>query len=273
MRHEPTDERLLEAMEVCRPGSDDLADAAMADLVAELGRNRKLGVVFVRLQKVDAVLAGAIQDVPVPPGLCDRLLAAMAVGAAVEAADVPVAEAGQGDAIPAPAMKAPSHRTRRWVLSLSGAIAALVLVTVGWFQQTRVEYSPASVLEAAVEFFNSDAHDQGNLLSATSAPWGFPPSRYVRLTPDTRWHKAGTLLKSGGVAFEMTGPGGLRATLYVVRQSIAGLPDQPPPRPVYGTARCCSAAWQEGPLMYVLVVLGESTDYQRLVNAPNGPLA
>lgn len=269
MRHDPTDERLLEAMEVCRPASDDLADPALAELAAELGRNRKLEVLFARLQKVDAVLAGAIQDVPVPPGLSDRLLAALAVGAAgvpAEAVREPCAAAACGKA-------AAQRRVRRWLFSLSAAVAALLLVAVGWFQRTQVQYSSASVLEAAVDFFNNDAHDQGNLVSAASPPWGFPASRYVQLPAETRWRKVGTLLRSGGVAYEMSGPGGLRATLYVVRQSIAGLPDQPPARPVYGTARCCSAAWQEGQLLYVLVVVGESSDYQRLVNVPNGPLA
>jgi len=268
MRHDPIDERMLEAMECCRPASDDLGDPAMSVLAAELGRNRKLQILFTRMQKVDAVLAGAIQDVLVPVGLAERLLAGLG-----EPAAKPALAASAACRAAATSTKFSRRRGQRWALAISIAAAAILLVTVGWFQRSRVEYSPSSVLEAAVDFFNRDGHDQGNLLSAAATPWGYPASRYVRLTPETRWRKVGTLLKSGGVAYELGGATGPRATLYVIRQSVPGLPDQPPPRPVYGTARCSSAAWQEGQLLYVLVVVGEAADYQRLVNVSTGPVA
>jgi hypothetical protein len=270
MRHDSTDVRWLEAMEVCRPASDDLADPALADLAAELGRNHKLEVIFARLQKVDAVLAGAIQDVPVPTGLADRLMTVLTLHAVGEPALLPAPL----ETAVAPCLSRPARRLRRgWMFSVAGAIAALVLIAVGWFHRSQVEYSPSSVLEAAVDFFNSDLEQRGELLASVSPPWGFPASRYVPLSAQTRWHRVGSLLHSGGVAYELTGPGGTRATLYVVRRSVQGLPDQPPSRPTYGTARCCSAAWQEGPLLYVLVVVGETSDYQRLVNVSQGPLA
>jgi hypothetical protein len=274
MRHDLTDERLLEAVEACRPASDDLADPEFAALAAELGKNRKFAVYFARLQKVDAVLAGAIQDVPVPQGFSGRLLAALAAQAITPPMSLP-AEPDQAPFV-APAVEkaaAARSRARPWMFSVAGAVAALLLVGVGLLQRAQVDYSSAGVLEAAVDFFNNDSHDQGQLLSAVSPPWGFPASRYVQLPTQTRWRKVGSLLESGGVAYEMGGPGGLRATLYVVRRAVAGLPDQPPTRPVYGTARCCSAAWQEGQLLYVLVVVGEGSDYQRLLNVPQGPLA
>ena len=268
MRHDPIDERLLEAMECCRPASDDLGDPAMSGLSAELGRNHKLEVLFARMQKVDAVLAGAIQDVPVPAGLADRLLARLSVPATESAA----VASGECCAA-APPTKITRRRVQRWALVVSAAAAAILLVAVGWFQRSRVEYSPSSVLEAAVDFFNRDGHDGGSLLSAVASPWGYPASRCVRLPPETRWRKVASLLKSGGVAYELAGANGPRATLYVVRQSVPGLPDQPPLRPVYGTARCSSAAWQEGQLLYVLVVIGETADYQRFVNVSIGPVA
>jgi hypothetical protein len=240
-----------------------------------LGRNRKLAVFFARLQKVDAVVAGAVHDVPVPTGLASRLLAAMAAQAALQPLVNPPAEPDRLAATIVSTRKAASawHRARPWMFSVAGAIAALLLVGVSLFQRAEVEYSPASVLEAAVDFFNNDSHEQGRLLSAARPPWGFPVSRYVHLPGETRWRKVGTLLESGGVAYELGGVGNVRATLYVVRRTVSGLPDQPPTRPVYGTARCFSAAWQEGQLLYVLVVVGEGNDYQRLVNVPQGPLA
>jgi hypothetical protein len=272
MRHDASDERFLEAMEACRPASDDLADPEFAPLAAELGRNRKMAVYFARLQKVDAVVAGAMQDVPVPAGLSSRLLAALAVQAVAGAALTPAEE-------PAPvpvtvaAADLPRRRARPWLFSVAGALAALLLVGVGLMQRAQIEYSPASVLELAIDFFNNDAHELGHRLSVATPPWGFPASRYVQLPAETRWRKVGSFLDSGGVAYEIAGPGGLRATLYVVRRTVPGLADQPPTRPSYGTARCCSAAWQEGQLLYVLVVVGEGRDYQRLLNVSQGPLA
>jgi len=236
-----------------------------------LGRNRKLAVYFARVQKVDSVVAGAIQDVPIPAGLSGRLLAALAVEAAVR---MPVTTAGESVAVSrATTAELPRRGVRPWLFSAAGALAAMLLVGLALVQRAQVEYSPASVVEVAIDFFTSDAHEQGQLLSVASPPWGFPASRYVQLSAETRWRKVGAFLDAGGVAYEMTGPGGLRATLYVVRRTIPGLADQPPTRPVYGTARCCSAAWQEGQLLYVLVVAGEGRDYQRLLNVSQGPLA
>lgn len=253
--HEPIDEQLLEAMESCRPGSDDLADPAMAELDAQLSANRKLAARFQRLQKLDLALAGAIQDVPVPTGLRDRLMAALVVE-------------------PAVLRKPPENRRiRPWLFAVSGAVAAVLLVAVGLFQRAQVHYSTSGVLEAAVDLFNHESPGPGELVSAVSPPWGFPPSRYIQLPGQTRWRRISDLLASGGVAYEVSRPDGVRATLYVVRRTVPGLPDQPPASPVYGTANCWTSAWQEGQLLYVLVVSGDSSDYRQFLNVPHGPVA
>ena len=270
--HEPIDERLLEAMEACRPGSDDLADPAMAELDAELSANRRLAARFQRLQKLDLSLAGAIQDVPVPPGLRDRLLAALVVEAAVQPrpTEEPRSAAGVPDVFRG---RSAPDRIRPWLFTLSGALAAIFLVSVGLFQRAQVHYTTSGVLEAAVDFFSHESQGAGELVSAVSPPWGFPASRYVQLPGQTRWRRINDLLESGGVAYEVSCPGGVRATLYVVRRTVAGLPDQPPASPVYGTAHCWTSAWQEGQLLYVLVVSGQSSDYRRFLSVPQGPVA
>lgn len=265
MQHEPNRERLWEAIEACRPGSDDLADPGMADLAAELDRNPRLNALFQRLQKLDVAVAGAIQDVPLTPGLADRVLSAVA---AQEALQAPSPDRRQ------PAARRRPNRARPWFVGLAGAMAAMLLVGLGLLQRSRFDENAGSVLEAAVDFFAHDAQAPGLLLSTTPPPWGFAPSRHVRLTPRTCWRRVSDLLGVGGVAYEIgVGPGAPRATLYVVRRSVAGLPDQPPASPQYGTAHCWTAAWQEGQVLYVLVVAGERRDYERLLNMPLGPLA
>ena len=69
------DPRIREAMEACRPGSDDLEDPALVFLAEQLAADPKLGHVFERLQRLDGTVAEAFGDVPVPDGLADRITA------------------------------------------------------------------------------------------------------------------------------------------------------------------------------------------------------
>ena len=88
-----------------------------------------------------------------------------------------------------------------------------------------------------------------------------------------RWQKVDSFLGCRAVAFDMSTPGGTRATLYVVKRSVSGLPTEPPLRPTLRTGGRSTAAWQSGPLLYVLVVEGEARGYKRLLNLPRGPVA
>ena len=74
MDHPPKhDERLLEALEACRPGSADLSDPALAHLAAEIAVDPALERLYERLQQIDARVAAAFQEVPVPAGLAERI--------------------------------------------------------------------------------------------------------------------------------------------------------------------------------------------------------
>ena len=53
----PIDPRLLEALEACRPGSDDLAQPEMAELAAALESSEELRALLDRVQKFDAAMA------------------------------------------------------------------------------------------------------------------------------------------------------------------------------------------------------------------------
>ncbi len=78
-------QRLWEAMESCRSGSDDLSDPQFADLAARLAEDAELRGQFQRLQEADGAIKAAFAQVPVPAGLADRVsrrLAEAAPGAA-----------------------------------------------------------------------------------------------------------------------------------------------------------------------------------------------
>ena len=90
------DERILEAIEACRPGSDDATDPALAYLAAALAADPELENLYGRLQQVDGMMAAGFRNVPVPEGLKQRLLerlAAARVGQVASAEEGHTAEA------------------------------------------------------------------------------------------------------------------------------------------------------------------------------------
>ena len=63
-----------------------------------------------------------------------------------------------------------------------------------------------------------------------------------------------------------------RATLYVVRRTVPGLPSLPPSVPSHSTGGNSAAVWQQGDLLYVLVVQGDAATYSQYLDRSNGPL-
>ena len=96
----------------------------------------------------------------------------------------------------------------------------------------------------------------------------FPLGPDVAAPAETRWREVHDFLGRDGVAYEMTGWGGVRATLYVVCDAAAAanlgrvashaVPREPP------AAGRAAAAWQADGLLYVLVVEGDAATYRGL---------
>jgi hypothetical protein len=76
-----------------------------------------------------------------------------------------------------------------------------------------------------------------------------------------------------GVVYELPGPGGTHAALYVVDcGDIAGISATPAQQPPSTTAGCCASAWQKDGLLYVLVVEGDASLYRGYLT-PRSPVA
>jgi len=270
------DQRLFEAMEACRPESDDLADPALAFLAAELAIDPALREQFERMQRLDRAVGEAFADVPVPEGLDRRILARLAVARQdhVES-DAVESHASEDGAQPGP------RRRRRWWPAAAGAgaaaaVAAVVLVAVvaGWFRASPP--SVAQLLDAAI----ADAADTfrgqlpaGEPIDRVAPPERFPLSRQVVALPGTRWRSA-VLGEDRGVAFDLALRGRARATLYVLDSRVANLPSVPPSRPQCNTGGYCALAWQENGLVYVLVVAGDQPAAWRVyLDVAVGPVA
>ena len=252
------DERLLEAIEACRGGSDDVADPALAYLAEAISGDPRLEELYERVQQTDATIAAAFCDVPVPDGLDRRILDRLAAAKA----DVPVAE-------PAAVVK---RRTRRWFLGAgigtTVAAAAVIVAVAHW--PVDPPLSAPQVMQLAIKEFNKDWKDaqgpEGQAITDGASRENFPISRYV--IPPAQWRHV-KFLESQGVAYDMV-VGRRKATLYVVPYKLPGLRTTPARGSELGTAGCVTSAWSHDGLLYVLVVRGGERDYELFV--PRGDL-
>ncbi len=247
------DERLLEAIEACRPGSDDVADPALAYLAEKLQDDPRLQELYERVQQTDATIAAAFCDVHVPEGLDRRILDRLEAANA----EMPVAE-------PAAVVK---RRSRRWFLGagVGATVAAAGAIAVMVFWPQSQPLTPSQVRQRAIEEFNNDWADarwpEGRKIGDGAPLEDFPLSRYV--VGPSQWRHV-EFLGSRGVAYDMA-IGARTASLYVVWCKVTGLPTAPPRAPHPGTAGCVTATWSRGGLLYVLVVRGGERDYESFV--------
>ena len=69
------DRRIIEAIEACRPGSGDLRGADLADVARLVDADPEVRGLYDRVQHWDAAVTSAMQEVSVPAGLAERILA------------------------------------------------------------------------------------------------------------------------------------------------------------------------------------------------------
>ncbi|HUT13882.1 MAG TPA: hypothetical protein VMY42_25560 [Thermoguttaceae bacterium] len=269
MKDQPIrDERILEAIEACRPGSDDMADGELAFLAAELEAHPELADLYDRLQRTDEVVAAAFREVPVPEGLEQRLLDHLAAARAADtlAADSRKATAALAEDRPVVAAVRPRRFSRRWLIAggtlTTTAAAVLVAVVVWMLNHGPQPYTKQMVLEDAQRFFIDESRELGPIRTYPNEP---PPADY-RIRPEQlgqmlQWRPITGFLDCDGVAYDV--PGG-QATIYVVRRTIDDrLPVQPPPSADPTTGGVSASVWQQGELLCVLVVDGDSDAYRR----------
>jgi len=269
MKDQPIrDERILEAIEACRSGSDDMADGELAFLAAELEANRELAELYDRVQRTDEVLAAAFRDVPVPDGLQQRLLDRLAAARAADALAEDSQKATTALAEDRPAVGSPRTRrfSRRWLITgaaLTTTAAAVLVAVVAWMLTHGPEpYTKQMVLEDAQRFFIEESRALGPV---RTYPDESPPADY-QIRPEQlgrmlRWRPISGFLGCEGVAYDVQGG---RATIYVVKLTIDDrLPVQPPPSADPTTGGVSASVWQQGELLCVLVVDGDSDAYHR----------
>jgi len=270
------DDRILEALEACR-GRDDLSDPALADLAAEMAADPDLEAIHHRLRQIDVKLAAALHDVPVPQRLAGRLLERLgAIGATEPQPEVPapaVEATGQSGRESQVAVPIFSQRiSRRWLLAAALPLcAAACLFAAVWLgMQKAAFYSESRVLQEAIALFREGITEA---TETAAPPADYPFSRDLLRVAGMQWRPIrGSFLGRSGVAYELPAEGGFRAALYVVKCAMDGLPVAPPRRPAFTTANCFASAWQDGDLLYVLVVSGGEAAYRSCLTTAHGPV-
>jgi hypothetical protein len=203
---------------------------------------------------VDACLMRAFRDVAVPAGLAERLLAGLVV-------------------------ERPLRRSRRWVLTAGGlaATAATILLAVWLGNYNRGPVSAESARNEAIQLFSTEVGQSGYLLAAGNAPSGYQFSYHVRALPGTTWRYLDDFRGYKGVVYDLRGPTGAPAALYVVACNNVGdgvgqSPDSWKDIVTTASSGCCASAWQENGLLYVLVVQGDQSDYEQCLKLPSSPV-
>lgn len=252
------EQRILEMIDACRPGSNDVEGPALAELARCVQEDPRVALLYRRVQRLDSMIGAAIRDVPVPHGL--------------EAAIVRRLEAARRPDGPAelPATVAPARqRVDALWIGVATAATVLIAVTSALIWSRRDPVTVDNIWTVAEGWCQQVDRDRWRPMG--SAPAYYPPSRRV-LANRFGWQPIRSGLAGGGVAYNLSGEADPPAMLLVARTTVAGLPGRPPRQPLWTQNRSI-AAWQDGPLLFVLVVDGPPDRYRRLVDSRPAPLA
>ena len=281
-------EKMLEQIDACRPGSRDVELPELRELASRLAISRAERRLYDRVQQLDGTLEQAIGDVPLPPGLADRLLGSLASARATPigahtADENEAALQGQGASLavsPQPVAHQASNehktfqssrllRRRGWLWTSIAMATAASLLGIAWFGNRPAGLSAESLMEEASLFYAERQQGESWFVDQHRPPPHLPFSHDVLEVPRTRWSQVADFLDRkdwNAVAYEMHFRSAT-ATLYVAQApaAIANLPNAPLATPRWSTANRVVSAWQDGSLLYVLVVEGDERTYRSFI--------
>jgi len=247
-----TPEQAREILSIARPGhagpeeSDRQEALRLAELDPELRRW------WEEHQRLDASVRMALQSIPVPAQLANRIIA------------------GQPSATRRFLLPLPFPQPRRWRWGLA---AAAVLALAGWliwlsfpaaprFPVYRDRMARAALRDYRMDLQTNNLAAVQRYLAQRGAPAEYALSPRLQALPGLgcgvlRWQNQPVSM----ICFDRGG-GQLLWLFVTSRGAVAGAPAGR--EPVYGAVgRLTTAAWSEGPLFYLLVTVGEQPVLQR----------
>ena len=144
-------EQIIEAIEACRPGSNDAADPSL-EFIADHADFIDLRS---RIEQIDTKIKKAFADVPVPAGLEARILAALAEAPTPDES-LPEKKANADKPIPLEVIAKPRRRYRHWYLGASAVFVTASLLAALVLEWTAAEpLDELSVVQVAMSDFES----------------------------------------------------------------------------------------------------------------------
>jgi len=279
---------IREAIDACRPGTDDLHMREFAHLAEQVERNPEIRRLYEGTQRLDAAIAGAFRDEPVPDGLDERLLASLAWegGDADEQPADSLADTVLGagteptpcDQPLASPLERPRSRRRVWlwptlVATTAVVVVAGVVVTALIFSQEPQPIAREEFIQLAVESVAQTLDENQWRQDMAAAPPDRPYPEDAVLAEPHGWRWVRTSFDSRTVAYNLTARLGSGTVLLVARSKVKvnGLNVVPPLKPLPVSGNQSVGAWQKDGLVYVLVVRGADhrNRYPRMVRALN----
>jgi hypothetical protein len=298
MDDQASQDRLLrELIDAARPAGKDLAHPDFALLARRAEHDPRIRQILHRSRRLDLAIGEALDDLPVPPGSVERLLAVLEAAARSAAAAPTTTRAkpaiDEMPAIdPAPSEQSPivgpaaTEGSRRpmllaqpWAGAVSlGAAAAVALAAYFVFRPAGGAWTPDEILASDWLANVDEAAAEQTLVEVVPPPRKYPAAKALTVQPATwRWVK-GLLGRSRGVAYQLRAPAA-KATLYVIDDDaghdspqIGPLPASPPSGPRSTTGGRAMSVWRSNGLVYILVVQGGAAEYKAFVS-PAGQLA
>ncbi len=265
--------RLIDAIEACRPGRDDLKRAEqgefaeLSELARELKSSNELRQRFEATQRADAKVQKAFVNAPIPAGLADRIAAHIAEHGCTDnskqAADGEASESKTAETTVerADAKGNSIWRRRRWLIR--SAVSAAVLLVAAFFLWPGKPLTETQVVKRAPKWEKLTRTAWRDYGAPMDRPW----SSMLAYTPDK---VADVDLEVDGLAavYQYVRP--LRDKLgsihlYVLKRNSEGLPTAPPTTPQFDSLGLKIGVWANDGVVYTLVVRSKRDAYRRLV--------
>jgi hypothetical protein len=272
-------QQIIEAMEGCRTGSDAAQQADVPELADALSRDAALRKRFERMRQWDGVVGEALHACPIPEGLCDRLLDALALtdsdsASAKGAFEIAARPSPCDEALAEPSPESHPIDGRRfwlrrslWVAaSLSAAALILVAVVLSRLGPQTPELT-ADFADEIIDWTQTVGRSEWSADFAASELRDAPFDPGVQSRP-RRWTRIETRYAAQTVVYDLTMRQNEPTFLFSFVSGRSSLPGNPPVEPFSTTGGFSIGAWQRGDHVYVLAVRGNEARYRRLIQSP-----